>query len=177
MPENGADMTFWTNAFSTFVGAVSGILFSVIIFLFTSWIQNKVRRKTANKNLAKELQFNEEFMKQLLKQFDTVIQSITADDRNISVWLDYERSQRIFIDRYFYEGRHFDTLDADDLAFLHEFLNHMGFGTGFYNDPIEKWNTGAFDKQMMLKRFQFGRDKIEDFVKKLAKLRKKIYKS
>jgi len=59
-------MNFSLNVLSTFIGVLLGFIFSIVLFyLQQRWTKN-TQKKTLEKNLAKELEFNEHYLRKIL---------------------------------------------------------------------------------------------------------------
>lgn len=168
-------MTFWQSVAATFIGALFGFLFSIALFYITTIIFRKRQRRILEKNVIKEFEFNEDYLKRLQQELGKVIEKISLDDKTIFNYLKYTSYASLFIKAYFGEGLLFEKLEPEDILALDAIISYMEKpAEDFIGDAIHEWNEGSFDKGMISKLITLERDRIEQYIKDIRKIRKKL---
>ena len=168
-------MTFWQNVSSTFIGALFGFVFSLFLFYLTTKWARSSHKKSLEKNLVQELQFNIDFLKKVLGDLGKVIERITVDERNVFYFFEYARYQSFFLLAYFQQGYLYEKLDSDDINSISTILNKMNLsGQNYINSIIQMWKDSNMDQKQALATLGFERDSVEGFIKNLDGIKKKI---
>jgi len=168
-------MEYWTSLISTFIGALLGFIFSLCLFyLVNKWNRN-LQRKSLQKNLIKEFEFNGHYLQSLLGNLNKAIEKINADDKKLYYYCYYKDFQRLFIHLYFQQGIHYEKLNPDDINLLITILNHMTQDVQYFvNSSIQSWKDTKISQQEILDILRFQRDTIEKFIKDIGQIKKKI---
>ena len=168
-------MNFWQNIISTFIGAFLGFIFSICLFYLTNKWSKKSQRKSLEKNLIKEFEFNEHYLQKILEDLKKAIEKITVNDKNVFYYFNYVSFQRLFTQTYFQQGFLYGKLDPDDINLLDTILSRMTQGGEYYiNNSIQKWKEANLNQQQILSILSFERDSIEKFIKDIDRIKKKI---
>ena len=168
-------MNFWQNIISTFIGAFLGFVFSICLFYLTNKWSKKTQRKSLEKNLIKEFEFNEHYLQKILEDLKKAIEKITVNDKNVFYYFNYVSFQRLFTQTYFQQGFLYGKLDPDDINLLDTILSRMTQGGEYYiNNSIQKWKEANLNQQQILSILSFERDSIEKFIKDINRIKQKI---
>lgn len=100
-------MNFLSSLTSIFLGALLGFIFSICLFYLTNKLYVKLQRETVSKNLIKEFEFNELYLKKLLENLKNIIEKIGTNDRDTYYYCIYKDYQRQFMQSYFQQGTHY----------------------------------------------------------------------
>lgn len=170
-------MNFWQNVFSTFIGAILGFIFSICLFSLTSKWTKKDQKKSLEKNLIREFEFNEHYLQKILEDLKKTIEKITVNDKNVFYYFNYISYQRLFAQTYFQQGFLYDKLDPDDINLLDTILTRMSQGGEQYiNNSIRMWKEDNLNQQQILNILAFERDSVEKFIKDIGRIKQKIIK-
>lgn len=174
-------MEFWTNLVSTFIGAFSGFVFSIVLFFLTNNIGRKSAKESLENNLIKEFEFNEHYLENISSDLYKAIEKINADSKNVFIYFNYINFQRLFITQYFQQGYLYEKLTPDDIVLLDKILTHMNlYGQQYVNDSMDKWKKDQLMKKEIVDIISYERDSIEGFIKDLdiikAKIKPKMHK-
>ena len=168
-------MNFWQNVFSTFIGALLGFIFSIFLFYLTSRWSKNAQKKSTEKNLIKEFEFNEHYLQKVLADIKKAIEKITVNDKNVFYYFNYKSYQRLFVQSYFQQGFLYEKLDPDDINLLDTILSRMTQGGEYYiNNSIQRWKEDHLNQQQILNILAFERDSIEKFIKDIRRIKQKI---
>lgn len=168
-------MSFWTNMFSTFIGALLGFVLSIALFYLTSRWSKKSREEELEKSLIKELEYNGYYLEERLKELKKSIERVSADDKTAFPFFDYTGYQRVFLQEYFKQGFLWKKLDLKSISRLDTILNHMNIGISMYlNKSIEDWRNGAATKQETSGVLTFERDTLEGYLEDITQVKQRI---
>ena len=170
-------MNFYQNIFSTFIGVFSGFIFSIFLFYLTNRWSKKTQKKSLEKNLVKEFEFNEHYLQKILENLKKGIEKVTVNDKNVFYYFNYVSYQRLFTQSYFQQGFLYEKLDPDDINLLDTILSRMTYGGECYiNNSIQNWKEDILNQQQILNILAFERDSLEKFIKDIYRIKQKIVK-
>lgn len=168
-------MNFCQNVLSTFIGVILGFIFSIVLFYLTQRWTKSTKKKSLEKNLVKEFEFNDRYLKKILDDLKKAIEKITVNDKNVFYYFNYVNYQRLFINSYFQEGYLYEKLEPDDINLIDTILSRMSLGGQYYvNNSIQMWKNGGINQQQILNIVGFERDSIEKYIKDIGGLKQKI---
>jgi phosphate/sulfate permease len=168
-------MNFYQNVLSTFIGAILGFIFSIFLFYLTQKWSNRTEKKSLEKNLIKELEFNEHYLSKILQDIKKTIEQITVNDKQVYYYFNYMSYQRTFIQTYFQKGYLYEKLEPEDINLIDTILTRITWaGQEYINTSIQKWKAGSLDQAQILKIMSYERDSIEKFIKDIGVIKKKI---
>lgn len=168
-------MNFWQNVFSTFIGALLGFVFSIFLFYLTRRWSKKAQKKSLEKNLIKEFEFNAHYLQKILEDLKKAIEKITVNDKDVFYYFSYISYQRLFTQTYFQQGFLYERLDPDDINLLDTILSRMTRGGEYHiNNSIQRWKEDSLSQQQILKILAFERDSIEKFITDIGRIKQKI---
>lgn len=155
-------MTFTEHLVSTFLGSVFGFLFSIVLFYLNNKLAKDRERKTLEKNLAKELDFNIIFLERLLEDVKKVIEKVMVEDRDTKTfYFRYSNFQRLFLSAYFREGYMYEKFSSADINILDIILTHQSLtGENYINNAVQRWQNSELDPIEALKIFSLERNLI-----------------
>jgi len=168
-------MNFWQNVLSTFIGALFGFVFSIFLFYLTQRLSKNAQKKSLEKNLVKEFEFNEHYLRKILDDLKKTIEKITVNDKNVFYFFNYISYQRLFTQTYFQQGYLYDKLEPDDINLIDTILNRISLGGQAYiNNSIQQWKDGYLNQPQILNIIGFERDSIEKYIKDIGQIKQKI---
>jgi len=171
----GNAMNFWQNVLSTFIGALFGFVFSIFLFYLTQRLSKNAQKKSLEKNLVKEFEFNEHYLRKILDDLKKTIEKITVNDKNVFYFFNYISYQRLFTQTYFQQGYLYDKLEPDDINLIDTILNRISLGGQAYiNNSIQQWKDGYLNQPQILNIIGFERDSIEKYIKDIGQIKQKI---
>ena len=167
-------MNFCQNVISTFIGVTLGFIFSIILFYFQQrWIK-KTQKKSLEKNLVKEFEFNKHYLRKILKDIKKTIEKITVNDKNVFYYFKYIGYQRLFTQIYFQQGYLYEKLEPNDINLIDTILSRMTLGGQDYiNNSIQMWKDDNLTQKQILNILGFERDSIEKHIKDIGRIKKK----
>jgi len=168
-------MSFCQNLFSTFIAVLFGFIFSIFLFYLTGKWAKRAQKKSLEKNLIKEFEFNNEYLKKIIADLNKVIEKITVNDKEVFIFFNYLNYQRLFISTYFQQGYLYEKLEPAEINIIDAILNQMSVtGQNYINNSIESWKGGQLSQAQIMKILGFERDYIETNIRSLAGMEKKI---
>lgn len=168
-------MTFWEYVLATFGGVGLGFVFSIFLFYLTNRWGRNTRRKLLEKNVAKEFEFNEKYLGEVMKKLDEAIQDITIGDKTRFYYFNYRSYQRLFTNAYFMQDFLYEKLNPDDTYKLDLILTRMtNAGEQFIIGLMGKWKSSQIDQQEALKFARLECNSMKSFIKDIGKMRQKI---
>ena len=170
-------MSFYQNLVSIFLAVLLGFIFSIILFYLTNKWNRKAQKKSLEKNLIKEFEFNEKYLQGIVKKLSEAIEDITIENRSKYYYFSYKSYQRLFTIVYFKQEFVYEKLDPNDTYRLDLILNRMTLGgEQFMNDLMQKWKENRINQQQALGFTRLERNSIEQFIKDIGKIKQKIIK-
>jgi len=168
-------MNFCQNVLSTFIGVILGFIFSIFLFYLTQRWTKKTQKKSLEKNLVKEFEFNEHYLRKILEDIKKTIEKITVNDKNVFYFFNYISYQRLFAQAYFQQGYLYEKLEPDDINLIDTILSRMSLGGQAYiNNSIQQWKGGYLNQQQILNIVGFERDSIEKYIEDIGQIKQKI---
>lgn len=168
-------MNFWQNVFSTFIGALLGFILSIFLFYLTRRWSKNAQKKSLEKNLIKEFEFNEHYLQKILKDLNKAIEKITVNDKGVFYYIKYISYQRLFTQDYFRQGFLYEKLNPDDINLLDTILSRMTqIHEDYINVSIKKWKENDLSQKQILNILAFERDSIDKFIKDIGGIKQKI---
>ncbi len=168
-------MTFWQNMFSTFIGAVLGFAFSIVIYFIKTKMSNKSKKDNLEKSLLKELEYNDNFLNGLKNKLNKVIERVAINDKNVFHYFIYSTYSRYFMHAYFNEGYLFEKLSIDDITNINDIFMKMSEPyQQIINESIEQWKQGTLSQADLLGKLAYERDTMENYIKIVSLLKVKI---
>ncbi|OGY23187.1 MAG: hypothetical protein A2172_02300 [Candidatus Woykebacteria bacterium RBG_13_40_15] len=170
-------MNFWTQATSTFVGAILAFIFSLTLFYLTERWRKNMNENDLLVSLKKEFEFNIEFLKAYKEDFDKMLRQIAADDKNIFTIFKFNKLQRLFISEAFQRGLLYKFLNSGEITDMDSMLNFFTYTTdNMAWNTLNGYKEGRIAKQVALSQFEWDNDQIKKYISVLENLKKKIKK-
>ncbi len=168
-------ISFFQNLFSTFLGAVLGFIFSIILFHIVEDKKEKKTKKTLIRSLKKEFEFNIYLLKKLKDDISKIIEKVNGDNHEIYIYLKYNEFQTFFLQRYFQLGYMYDNFSPEDISIINNLLNRYNLTmTNLINQKISQWNQKELNKAKLNNELTTEKDFIEEDIKNLESLYGKI---
>ncbi len=169
-------MNFYENMFSTFIGALAGFVFSIILFYLTNKWKEKDKKKNLRKNLLKELDYDLIYLTDILSDINKVVEKIGINaPEECFIFLKYSGYQSLFLNIYFREGFLYESISSDEIKKLDEILSQMSLNTEtFVNNWIFEWKQGKLGQKEIHSNIIYQKEKIESYIKTINQLKAKI---
>ena len=168
-------MTFWENTLSTFIGAVLGFIFAIVLFYLTNIWSRKLHKKSFDKNLAKECEFNEYYLEKIVRELQKVIEKIGVNDKNVFHYFNYVSYKRLYTQGYFQQGFLYEKLGPEEINLLDTILTKMTqIGDQYINNSIQLWKEDRINQKQIFEIVSFERNTIEKFIGDIGRIKQKI---
>jgi hypothetical protein len=118
-------MDFWQQVLSTLIGTFAGFLLSLALFYLTETWKNSRTRKDLGANIAKEIQFNLDFLTQYKTDFEKMLRQVTAGDKQIFTVFRHNKLQRLFLQEAFQKGLLYKNLSTDEVVAVDAMLSYF----------------------------------------------------
>ena len=168
-------MSFCQNLFSTFIGVLFGFIFSIFLFYLTGKWSKRAQKKSLEKNLIKEFEFNNHYLKRIFDDLNKVIEKIAVNDKNVFIFFNYISYQRLFITTYFQQGYLYEKLEPAEINLIDTILSRMSTGgQNYINNSIQTWKDGHLNQAQISSILGFERDSIKKHIYSLDSMKKKV---
>jgi hypothetical protein len=170
-------MTFGQQVLASFIGTTFGFAFAILLFLITNAIRRFFERKTLRKHLKREFEYDISLLQEWIEEIEKILRKITANDPAVFSYLRYTFFQRTFMQEAFRTGMMYNSLNNEDISNLNTVLLHCDLGIEQYvNSFIKQWQTGQLGQQEALRKFEFEKDELGKYKKRLQKILQKLNK-
>lgn len=170
-------MSFWQQVISTFIGALAGFLFSILLFYFTERWKNSQKKRNLNFNILKECEYDIDFLEKFKSDFEKACQQITINDKNIFIIFRFSKLQRLFILSAFNEGLLYKNLTVEEIGTLDSMLNYFNFFTDNYLiERLEQFKKDGIGQMEALGVFNYNKDEIVKYLNFIKVLKEKLKK-
>ncbi len=169
-------MGFQEQIIATFIGALSGFIFSIAVF----YITEKIRQANYNSNLAKNIQkeadFNVSLLDTIKEEIDELLRKISANDAgHIYTIFKYDQLQKNFLQQALWNGYLYEKLETEDIYKVQEMWSFfMPSSNQFDIGNVELLKSGQMTQADALNRFEYVKKKIIEFKKFNKDLKKKF---
>jgi len=163
---------------STLIGTISGFILAMGLFYLTFIWKNSIEKNNLRKNMIREYEYNLRLLDTWHTNIENTITKVISNDRAIPYYFKYRDFQTIFLQAFFSRGFLYERLDDDEINSLAVMLQDFNlYGENYINGKIQDWKEGRIDIANMKGELEFERDKINDSIEKLGKIKEKIIKS
>lgn len=169
-------MNFWQQAAATFIGALSGFIFSIALFYVTEKVKQHSYADNLEKNLQKELDFNLSLLETIKDEIDELLRKITANDaQHIFTIFKYEQLQKNFLQQAFWNGTLYNKLTPEKVYKVQEMWNFFTFDTTQFDmNNVATFQRGQNSQLDTLSRFEFVKKTVGDYIKFNKELKTKL---
>jgi hypothetical protein len=170
-------MDFWQQVLSTLIGTFAGFLLSLALFYLTETWKNSRTRKDLGANIAKEIQFNLDFLTQYKTDFEKMLRQVTAGDKQIFTVFRHNKLQRLFLQEAFQKGLLYKNLSTDEVVAVDAMLSYfLPYRDQILWTTLNEFQNGQKDIQATLFVYEWDREQIEKYIKLLNTLKSKMKK-
>lgn len=169
---------FWERAISSCLGSFFGFLFAIVLFLITTFIQNRNKKNGALQLLRWEMRLNLSLLEKWLAEINDIEKRVIAGDTLVYFTPRYQDFSSVFLADAFKGGSLLNYYTEEDWTEMVDAFRHFVPGTAqFLSDKIEVWRQTPTDTKDAIGTLQFEKGNISKYQKVLRRMTEKLPKS